>query len=204
MSACWACSAGVRACPWGARLVLLAAATPRRTPILTPPPYPHRATLPESNMAGYRNGVIMVGLARCIAMVLLWNQLARGNAEYCAIMVALNSGEWRGLAASALHPLALPLPRPRGPPPHPSRTHTHTQPPPLCPPTPPLTVFQIILYAPLALFYISVVSGQDMAGIDFWDVARSVLIFLGAPLVAGIITRYTVIWLAGREWFENK
>ena len=81
MSACWACSAGVRACPWGARLVLLAAATPRRTPILTPPPYPHRATLPESNMAGYRNGVIMVGLARCIAMVLIWNQVGGGPGQ---------------------------------------------------------------------------------------------------------------------------
>lgn len=47
------------------------------------------ATLPD--LEGYRTGVIMVGVARCIAMVLIWNQIARGNAEYCAILMVVNS-----------------------------------------------------------------------------------------------------------------
>jgi ACR3 family arsenite transporter len=109
----------------------------------------------------YREGLIITGLARCIAMVLIWNLLAGGDNEYCAVLVALNS------------------------------------------------IFQMLLYSVLAYFYITVasswVSGSEgtVVQVSMWDIARSVLIFLGVPLVAGIITRYSVIHYKGRQWFDQ-
>ncbi len=109
----------------------------------------------------YRTGLIIVGLARCIAMVLIWNMLAGGNNEDCAVLVALNS------------------------------------------------VFQIIMYSPLAYFYLKFLPhlfGADTAevGVTMGDIARSVLIFLGIPLAAGIITRFALIHRRSREWYDGE
>lgn len=111
------------------------------------------ATLPD--LAHYRTGVILIGIARCIAMVLIWNDLAKGDAELCAVLVAVNS------------------------------------------------TLQIVLYLPLALFYVKVLGGGTV-NVGVWDVAKSVFLFLGVPLVAGIITRYTIFAVAGKAWFERR
>jgi ACR3 family arsenite transporter len=109
----------------------------------------------------YRTGLIIVGLARCIAMVLIWNMLARGDNEYAAVLVALNS------------------------------------------------VFQIVMYTVLGYFYLTVVPrwlGTESVAlnISMWSIAKSVLIFLGIPLLAGFLTRYILVRQKGSEWYETK
>jgi ACR3 family arsenite transporter len=115
------------------------------------------ATLPD--LPTYRTGVIMVGLARCIAMVMIWNQLAKGDSNYCAILVVVNS------------------------------------------------VLQIILYSPYALWFINVISGgknQSAIHVSYGNVAISVLIYLGIPLLAGVTTRYTVWYLTSKTFLETR
>jgi ACR3 family arsenite transporter len=109
----------------------------------------------------YRTGLIIVGLARCIAMVLIWNDLACGSRELAAVLVAINS------------------------------------------------VFQIIAYSLLGYFYLELLPGWlgfDSAGIDVtvWEITKSVLIFLGIPLLAGFLTRLVGERSKGVEWYEQK
>lgn len=114
----------------------------------------------------YRTGLIIVGLARCIAMVLIWNELACGDREAAAILVAINS------------------------------------------------VFQIVAFAALGYFYLELLPGwlglEDTGGsggggldVSVWEIAKSVLIFLGIPLLAGFLTRTLGERAKGRDWYEG-
>ena len=109
----------------------------------------------------YRTGLIVVGLARCIAMVIIWNDLACGDREAAAVLVALNS------------------------------------------------VFQVIAFGALGWFYLAVLPawlGLPTAGLDVsaWAIVRSVLIFLGIPLLAGYLTRRLGERAKGRAWYEDR
>jgi ACR3 family arsenite transporter len=108
----------------------------------------------------YRTGLIIVGLARCIAMVIIWNDLARGDREAAAVLVALNS------------------------------------------------IFQVVMFAALGWFYLSVLPGwlhlpQTTISTSPWQIAKSVLIFLGIPLAAGYLSRQLGEKAKGRAWYET-
>jgi len=109
----------------------------------------------------FRIGLILTGIARCIAMVIVWNTLAEGDSEYAAILVALNS------------------------------------------------VFQIVLYSFYAYFLIAVASDWIVPGsgtqidIGVWEVAQSVLIYLGIPFAMGVATRYLLLPRKGANWYNN-
>ena len=108
----------------------------------------------------YRNGLILIGLARCIAMVLIWNMLARGDGDAAAVLVALNS------------------------------------------------LFQILFYSVLGWFYLTALPGWLGAEgtaftVSMWDIAKSVLIFLGIPLAAGAATRLLLVPRRGADWYDN-
>jgi ACR3 family arsenite transporter len=109
----------------------------------------------------YRTGVIIVGLARCIAMVLIWNDLAKGDRDRTALLVLFNA------------------------------------------------LFQVAAYSLLGYFYLTVLPrwlGLDTQGFEvgIWEVAKTVLIFLGIPLTAGFLTRRIGLERRGREWYDTK
>jgi ACR3 family arsenite transporter len=114
-----------------------------------------------ADQPAYRTGVIIVGLARCIAMVLVWNDIALGDRERAAVLVVFNA------------------------------------------------LFQVAAYALLGYFYLTILPGWlgfDTQGFEvgIWEVARTVLVFLGIPLAAGFLTRRIGIRRRGRDWYERQ
>ena len=107
-----------------------------------------------------RTGLIIVGLARCIAMVLVWSDLACADREATAVLVAINS------------------------------------------------VFQVLMFGVLGWFYLQVLPGWlglETTSVDFsfWAIVSSVLVFLGIPLLAGLLSRIIGERTKGRDWYEN-